>query len=182
MRLKDYFLVKFEALHGALRDNTEDLTDDQWHAVPGRHPGANTIAWNMWHFIFSEDTLVHFLLQKTTPLWASGWAQKLGLQPFAYGVEVTTAEAQALRIQDTRLFREYMELVWKAAEDYIREADEDSWDKLIPVRGVQVCASTLLGQMVGSHGYRHSGELDLARTLLGLPWRPGWEWAMGDGR
>jgi hypothetical protein len=182
MGLKDYFQVKFEALHGALRDNTADLTPELWHAIPGGHPRVNTIAWNMWHFHWNEDSVVHALLLRKAPLWASGWAERLRLKPFVPGQEISTEEAQALRIPDVGLFKQYMEAVWRATEDYIAAADEQSWEELINVTGREMRVYTLLGQIAGSHGYRHSGELDLARTLLGLPWRPGWEWDPNRGR
>jgi hypothetical protein len=180
--LKDYFLVKFEALHGALRDNTADLTYRQWHEVPGGHPRANTIAWNMWHFHWNEDSIVHALLLKRSPLWADGWAERLKLKPFVPGQTISTEEAQSLRIEDPELFCRYMEAVWEATERYIAEADESSWEELISVTGRTMRVYTLLGQIAGSHGYRHIGELDLARTFLGLPWQPGWEWEPNVGR
>lgn len=182
MGLKAYFLVKFDALHGALRDNTADLTHEQWHEVPGGHERANTIAWNMWHFHWNEDSVIHWLLQKKPPLWTQGWAERLNLKPFSPGVTITTKEAQALRIEDPDLFREYMEAVWQATDHYIAEADEAAWDDMIEVSGRTMRVYTLLGQIVGSHGYRHVGELDLARTLIGLPWQPGWEWELNPGR
>jgi hypothetical protein len=106
----------------------------------------------------------------------------LELKPFAPGKEISTEEAQALRIADVGLFRQYMEAVWRATEDYLAAADEETWEQSIHVTGRDMRVYTLLGQIAGSHGYRHSGELDLARTLLGLPWRPGWEWDLNTGR
>ena len=116
----------------------------------------------MWHFTWNEDSVIHALLLKEPPLWAQGWSERLGLKPFAPGVEIPTAEARALRIADPRLFGNYMEEVWHAAERYIAGADESSWEDPIDVTGRVMKGYTLLGQIVGSHGYRHVGELDLA--------------------
>ena len=50
-----------------------DLTPEQLHAVPGGHPKANTIAFEIWHLVRTEDNVVRFVIQNRRPtIWAEG--------------------------------------------------------------------------------------------------------------
>src|SRR5204863_69523 len=80
-------------------DKSRDgLTSEQLHTVPAGHPRANTIAWNLWHYVRTEDNVVRFALQNRRPtVWVEGgYPERLGLHPAAQGTGMSTAEAQAL--------------------------------------------------------------------------------------
>ena len=65
-------------LHKSLDKAIADLTPAQLHAVPGGTSRANTIAWNIWHLVRTEDNVVRFVLQnRRPPVWTEGirdWA------------------------------------------------------------------------------------------------------------
>ena len=165
-------LVKHELgrLHTSFDKAMEGLTPEQLHQVPAGHPKANHIAWGVWHYVRTEDNVVRYILQNRRPIvWAEGgYAEKLGLPPVAQGTGMTTAEAQALRIKDLALFREYTTRVWASTEEYLAKVDPASLDAVVTIKPLgDMPAVRALVQVCVSHGFTHAGEIELARTLVG---------------
>jgi hypothetical protein len=165
-------LVTFELgrLHKAFDAALEGLTPDQLHQVPAAHPAANTIAWGVWHYARTEDNVVRFILQNRRPIvWQEGgYADKLGLPPIAQGTGMSTAEAQALRIKDLGLFREYVARVWASTDEYLATVDPAALGATVTIKPLGTMpAIRALAQVCVSHGFTHVGEIALARTLVG---------------
>ena len=97
-----------------------------------------------------------------------GYGEKLGLPPAAQGTGMSTEEAQALRIKDVPLFREYMGKVWAGTEELIAGAPPELLDKIVTVKPLgDMSVVQCLGQVGLTHGMTHLGEIELARTLIG---------------
>jgi hypothetical protein len=157
-------------LHANMDKQLEGITPEQLHAIPGNNPKANTIAWGIWHYVRTEDNVVRYILQnKKTPQWIEGgYAEKLGLPPTAQGTGMPTAEAQALRIKDIPLFKEYMQKVWAETDALIARNDAALLDRTVTIRPVgEMHAMRALGHVCLTHGMQHFGEIELARTLVG---------------
>jgi hypothetical protein len=172
MTAAEYVHADLERLHGLLDKLAADITDEQLHAVPGGHPKANTIAWGLFHCVRTEDNVVRFVLQdRRPPVWTEGgYAEKLGLPPVAQGTGMSTADAQALRIRDMALFREYMQKVWASTEELFANAAPGFFDKTVTVRPLgDMTALRAIGQVCLSHTLMHVGQMELARTLVGAP-------------
>jgi hypothetical protein len=172
MTAAEFIRMELTRLHQMVDRAISDLTPEHLHAVPGGHPGANTIAWGVWHHVRTEDNVVRFVLQNRRPtVWQEGsYAERLGLPPVAQGTGMSTAEAHALRIKDVPLFTEYMRRVWASTEDFMTTADAAALDRSVTVKPLgDMPAIRAVGQVVVSHGMMHVGEIGLARTLLGLP-------------
>jgi hypothetical protein len=81
---------------------------------------------------------------------------------------MTTAEAQALRIKDLGLFREYMSRVWASTDEYLAKVDPAALDTVVTIKPLgDMPAIRALAQVCVSHGFTHAGEIELARTLVG---------------
>jgi len=165
-------LIKGELtrLHKALDASLNGLTPEQLHQVPAGHPSANTIAWGLWHYVRTEDNVVRYILQNRRPIvWAEGgYADKLGLPPVAQGTGMSTQEAQALRIKDLALFREYVAKVWASTDDYLTRVDPAALDATVTIKPLgEMPAIRALMQVCVTHGCLHAGEIELARTLVG---------------
>ncbi|HZQ37279.1 MAG TPA: DinB family protein [Dehalococcoidia bacterium] len=171
MTLVEFIRAELTRLHGLLERGTADLSPEQWHAVPGGSSGkANTIAFELWHYARTEDNIVRFILQGRPTVWMEGgWAARLGLPERAQGTGMATAEAQALRIADLDGFRRYLREVWASTDDYLAHPDEATFSqpKLVKPLG-EMPAIRALGQVCMTHGFTHLGELELARTLIGV--------------
>jgi hypothetical protein len=162
--------AELKRLHAALDAEIADITDEQLHAVPAGHPKANTIAWALWHCVRTEDNIVRFVLQDRRPtVWLEdGYAERFGLPPAAQGTGMPSAEAQALRIKDVGLFREYMQKVWASTEALLTSADASFWDRMVTVKVIgDLPAVRVLSQIVVGHGLLHVGQMELTRTLVG---------------
>jgi hypothetical protein len=157
-------------LHKALDASLTGLTPEQLHQVPAGHPSANTIAWGLWHYARTEDNVVRYILQNRRPIvWAEGgYAEKLGLPPIAQGTGMSTQEAQALRIKDLPLFREYVARVWASTDEYLARVDPAALDAVVTVKPLgEMPAIRALADVCVTHGFTHAGEIELARTLVG---------------
>lgn len=172
MTAAEFIQTDLKRLHKNLDACIADLTPEQLHAIPAGSPKANSIAFALWHLARTEDNVVRFLIQDRRPtVWQEGnYAEKLGLPPVAQGTGMPTAEAQALRIRDIALFREYMRRVWAATDELFEKAKSDPnlLEKTIMVKPVsEMPAIRAVGQVCLTHGMAHFGEMEVARTLLG---------------
>ena len=157
-------------LHANLDRQLDGITPEQLHAIPSGNPKANTIPWGIWHYVRTEDNVGRYILQnKRTPQWIEGgYADKLGLPPNAQGTGMPAAEAQALRIKDIPLFREYMHKVFADTDALIVRNDPALLDRTVTIRPLgDMHAMRALGLVCLTHGMTHFGEIELARTLVG---------------
>jgi hypothetical protein len=173
LTLAEFIQLDLKRLHKNLDACLADVTPEALHTPPGNHPKANTIAFGLWHYARTEDNVVRYVLQDRRPtVWGEGgYADKLGLPAVAQGTGMSTEEAQGLRIRDVPLFREYMQKVWASTDElFARAAREPAvLDKTVTIKPLgEMPALRALGQVCLTHGVAHFGELELARTLLGL--------------
>lgn len=166
----EFIRAEVARLHKMLDATLSNISVEQLHAVPAGHPGANTIAWGLFHCVRTEDNVVRFVLQdRRPPVWTEGgYAERLGLPPVAQGTGMSAADAQALRIKDVDLFREYMQRVWKSTDDLFATASPGFFDKSVTLKPLgEMPAFRAIGQVIASHGMMHVGQMELARTLVG---------------
>jgi hypothetical protein len=171
MKLVEFIDAELKRLHLMLDRSVADLTPEQWHTIPANNPRANHIAFEMWHYARTEDNIVRFILQGRRPtVWMEGgWAERLGLPPVTQGTGMTAEDAQAMRIADLELFREYVQAVWASTSDWLSSPDESTFDQPVTVKPLgEMPAIRALGQVCMTHGFTHLGEIELMRTLLGL--------------
>jgi hypothetical protein len=171
MNTIDYFRIQQQQLHDSLRFAVKDLTTDEWHY---RLPGTgNHIAFLLWHIVSTEDGALRFLLQGRSPLWQEGhWREQLGLPPRGQGTGMPSEDAHALRINDTALFLDYAEQVWREFEDYLASITDGGMSLskrtvTVTARGKQMPALLMIGEVCLSHLFIHLGEIALLRGVLG---------------
>jgi uncharacterized damage-inducible protein DinB len=168
MTLADYLRADLRRLHDMLDRTLDDISEAQLHASPG--PKVNTVAWNLFHVVRTEDNIVRFVLQdRRSPVWAEGgYADKLGLPPVAQGTGMSTEEAQALRIKDLALWKEYQQKVWASTEELFDKATPEFWDQSFNIKFVgEMPAWRALAFICLTHGFMHAGQIETARTLVG---------------
>lgn len=172
MNLVEFIQAQLGRLHLMLDRSVADLSPEQWHAIPGGSDKTNHIAFEMWHYARTEDNIIRFLLQDRRPtVWMEGgWAERLNLPPVAQGTGMSSSDAQALRINDIPAFRQYMNDVWASTDEWLSNPDASEFDKIITVKPLgEMPKIRALGQVCMTHGFTHLGELELIRTLQGLP-------------
>ena len=170
MTALELITLELARLHTSYDKVLDELTPEQLHRVPAGHPTANTIAWGVWHYVRTEDNIVRYILQARRPIvWAEGgYAEKLGLPPVAQGTGMSTAEAQALRLKDLGLFRDYVAKVWASTDEFLARVDPAALDATVTIKPLgEMPGIRALAQVCVSHGFTHIGEIELARTLVG---------------
>jgi hypothetical protein len=170
MTAVDLMKLELARLHTSYDKVLDELTPEQLHQVPAGHPTANTIAWGVWHYVRTEDNVVRYVLQARRPIvWAEGgYAEKLGLPPVTQGTGMSTAEAQALRLKDLGLFRDYVAKVWASTDEFLARVDPAALDATVTIKPLgEMPGIRALAQVCVSHGFMHVGEIELARTLVG---------------
>jgi hypothetical protein len=166
----EFIRAELTRLHRMLDATLTDITDAQLHQVPGGVPTANTIAWGIFHVVRTEDNVVRFVLQnRRSPVWTEGgYAERLALPPVAQGTGMSAADAQALRIKDVALFKDYMQKVWASTEELFAAAEPGFFDRVVTIKPLgEMSTLRALGQVCLSHGLMHAGQMELARTLVG---------------
>ncbi|MFN8557739.1 MAG: DinB family protein [Dehalococcoidia bacterium] len=160
---------QMDGLHTLLDRVVADLTPEQVHYQA--RPGIQPIAFSLWRYVRTEDNIIRFVLQRRPTVWIEGgWPEKFGLDPRGQGTGMTDEAAAALRIASLDDWRRYQGEVWTATDAYLAALDPVTVDgQRVTIRPVgEMSLLDALGGMVLTHGYRHLGEIEYARGLLGL--------------
>ncbi len=172
MNALDYFRSGIKETHRGLVEAVKGLTDGQLHFRPlGR---GNHIAFIFWHYVRTEDIIIHLLLQNKKPVWnVEGWDRKFGMDPRSQGTGMTADQAAAIRIANLDEFVQYANMVFQASEAYLQNVKEDALDE---VREFPTIGKRSLGQVVGgivlNHAAEHIGEMWYVKGLQGLKGSP----------
>ncbi len=155
----------FGRVPGLVRTAVEGLDDDAltWRA----DPGANTVAWLVWHLARQQDAQVG-ALAGTPQVWAAqGFARRAAL-PFdddehGYGMD---ADDVALVRLPAELLVAYADAVHDAAVAYLTTLDDDALDDVVdegwdpPVtRGARLVS-------VVDDAVQHAGQAAFVRGML----------------
>jgi uncharacterized damage-inducible protein DinB len=172
MNTIEYFRGAMKEGHKTLFAAVNDLTDSQLHFRP--LGAGNSIAFIYWHYVRTEDIMVHLFLQNKKPVWnAEGWDRIFGMDPKSQGTGMTAEQAAAIRIQNLGEFLKYAERVFQASEAFLETLPEESLNEVkeYPVIGKR-SARQVLGGMVLGHGAGHLGEIWYVKGLQGLKGSP----------
>jgi len=155
-------------LHRLFDHVTEDLTDAQLHHVA--RPGVQPIAFCLWHYVRTEDNIIRFVIQRRPTVWMEGgWDARLGLDSRSQGTGMSDEDASNFRISSLPDFRRYMTGVWAATDEYLAAVAPADIDKPVTIKPVgEMSLLQALGGMCLTHGYRHLGEIEYARGIVGL--------------
>ena len=127
-------------------------------------PGANTMAWLIWHLTRVQDDHIAELLDQEQVWTAGGWVDRFGLpfDPKATGYAHSAADVAAVRIE-AELLAGYYDAVQARTMDYLRTVTETdfarivdtSWDPpvTLAVRLVSMLSDDL--QHAGQASYVH---------------------------
>jgi uncharacterized damage-inducible protein DinB len=151
----------FGRIREAVHNTVDGLTSEQLNYRID--PGANSIAWLIWHLTRIEDDHVAAVAGVEQEWTSRGWAERfaLPLDPRDHGYGHTRDQVDAVRVDEASLLVEYHDAVHDATLrflDTVTDADLDrivdrSWDPPVTlgVRLVSVIADGL--QHVGQAAY-----------------------------
>jgi hypothetical protein len=147
------------------------------------HPGTLPIAFSLVHQALIEDGSLIFL-GGPTPLFNDDWADRIGLGVKDHGKERSVEEMMHQRIDDYDAFRDFQQAVFRASETFVASVDPSTMnDIVVPFPYGETLAHTFSALVAGEagitrsdalecwvyqHALRHMGEIEHARSLVGL--------------
>ncbi len=165
----DFIRRQMSALHRLFDHVISDLSSEQLNHQA--QTGVQSIAFSLWHYVRTEDNIVQFVIQRRQTVWIEGgWPQRFGLDARSQGTGMSEQDAAGVRITDLDAWRQYQSAVWDATDAYLSALSPDGLEQQrVTIRPVgEMGLLDALGGMVLTHGYRHLGEIEYARGLVGL--------------
>jgi len=193
MDAAQFFLLRYEALHGLMTDRLfADLGEGQLRARPQEQ---NSIVWIVWHVARAEDIGVNRFAEDRREVYdEEGWASRLGAKRRDLGTGMTSEEVSDLSASlDVKRLREYWRAVGERTFGTLRDGASRRWDDPVPLARVRqiVRAEGDYGPRVNqervealyagmtrgwafahfalTHSFGHFHEANSVRGLLGFP-------------
>ncbi|MBD0862092.1 DUF664 domain-containing protein [Gordonia sp. zg691] len=116
-----------ENVHAVL----DGLSADVLNRAPG--PGANTIAWLVWHLTRVQDVQVADVAG-TDEVWVGGgWVDRFGLpfSPADTGYGHSADEAARVVVDDAALLRNYYDATHAVSVEYIAALTDSDLDRIV---------------------------------------------------
>ena len=155
-------------MHAMLDKAVAEMTEEQWNARPA---GEGVSAFfSLWHYVRTEDNIVNFVAQRRNTVWLKdGWNEHFGLHRTSQGTGMTADQANAVLLHDAEAWLRYQQAVWAATDEWVVSLTLDDLDSEITIKPVPPMTiwQALTGMLL-YHGFRHVGEIEHARGLLGL--------------
>ncbi len=145
--------------------------------------GILPMAFSLFHYIHLLDTAL-MTLSGEPPAWNEAWEQRIRPAIADHGKHRTVAEMQFQQIGDYPAFIDYMRAVFTHTEAWLaRLAPAELGRLVVPRPFPPQIASTFSARVAGEqgitvldgiecwiyqHGLRHMGEIELARSFVGL--------------
>ena len=156
------YLYMLEEIHRSFRAETRDLTPDQLYYQPD--PKANTIIFLPWHWVRTEDGVIHRSLGGT-PIWeAGGWQHKFNFPPQGSS-GIQPEDVTAFR-PELSLVMDYFAAVWQVSVEKIKNATNEDLERQA---GRNMNVARNIESVVIGHGFWHLGEVRFIKGLLGMP-------------
>jgi uncharacterized damage-inducible protein DinB len=133
MQPRDLLIDAFTRLREYVHDAVDGLSEDQLaHRVD---PGANSIAWLVWHLLRVQDDHVSEVAGHEQAWTSGGWVQRFGL-PFdadATGYGQGADDVGRLRAS-AELLTGYADAVIDETLDYLAKVEADDLDRVVDER------------------------------------------------
>ena len=168
--------------HHSWQAAVADLTLDQ--ANYQERPGVLPITFSLMHLVTTEDARVSERLAGQERLWERGnWADKVGVNVPAVFRGTPIEVAETLRFKDINAWRAFQSEIFAQTMDALARTEDDRYDEVVlaeipdSLRGGwlhmlsgdgPVRMGDYLETVLYHHAIRHLGELEHARSLVGL--------------
>ena len=156
------------SMHAMLDRAVEQMSAEQWN-FRGADGGVSAF-FSLWHYVRTEDNIVNFVAQRRNTVWRrDGWDEHFGLHRTSQGTGITEEQANAVTLSDVDGWLRYQQGVWIATDEWLSTLSVDQLgDEIIIKPTPPMTLWQALTGMLLYHGYRHVGEIEHARGLLGL--------------
>ncbi len=149
------------------REAVRDVDPDQLLEAPG--PGANTIAWLLWHLARVQDHHIAELLD-TEQIWAGGdWARRCGLEPdpsntgYGHGAD----DVAKVRPDGPDVLLEYLDAVDRRTRTMLEQLSAEDLDRIVDRRWDPPVTMGVRLVSIADDSLQHVGQAAYVRGLLG---------------
>jgi len=163
----DVYLDLYGRIPPLARGAVEGLEPEQLTAAPG--PGANTIAWLIWHLTRVQDHHVAEVLD-VEQLWATGdWAGRFGLEahPSNTGYGHTPADVATVRPDGGEVLLDYLDAVSERSQRMLQGVTAADLDRIVDRRWDPPVTLGVRLVSVADDCLQHVGQAAYLRGLLG---------------
>lgn len=133
-------------------------------------PGANPIAWLVWHLTRVQDHHVAELLG-ADQLWVGGhWARRFGLEPDPSntGYRHSAEEVAGVRPDRPEVLLEYLDAVDRRTRAMVADLVPADLDRVVDRRWDPAVTLGVRLVSIADDGLQHAGQAAYVRGLLGL--------------
>ena len=158
--------------HAILEQTMDDIPAD---ALDRTLPGATigNIASVYAHTVFSEDQILHGMLQGRAPLYRTGnWATRTGLDMPATDL-LTEDWSRAAKKLNLVAFREYAKAVYAASDAFVAGLSDADLDRKLDTGFIgEQTVAFIVSNVLGWHAAEHNGEIAALKGAFGLKGLP----------
>ncbi len=166
MKLAEVLVDGFDRVREVVHEAAGGLTPEQLTASPV--PGANTIAWLVWHLTRVQDDHIADVMG-TEQIWtAQGWLDRFAL-PFpasATGYGHRPADVAAVRVDSAELLTGYHDAVHEATTAWAAGLDEAALDRIVDEAWDPPVSLGVRLVSVLSDDLQHGGQAAYLRGLV----------------
>ncbi|MGH9021929.1 MAG: mycothiol transferase, partial [Acidimicrobiia bacterium] len=133
-------------------------------------PGANTVAWLLWHLARVQDDHVAELLG-SDQIWAGGdWARRFGVDPDPSntGYGHSAEDAAAIRPESSGVLLEYLDVVWDRTRAMLENLVPADLDRIVDQRWDPPVTLGVRLVSIADDSLQHAGQAAYLRGLFGL--------------
>jgi hypothetical protein len=172
---------RMRAMHGLYEEATSTMTLEQVNHR--EREGILPMAFSLFHYINMQD-VSFMMLSGQAPVFNEEWTRRIQPAIADHGKHRTVQEMQFQQIGDYQAFIEYMNAVFQRTENWLAKLPPAELERVVVPRPFPPqIASTFSARVAGEagitvldgiecwiyqHGLRHMGEIELARSLVGL--------------
>lgn len=167
MNVADLLIELYGRIPPLVRDVLDDLDPDHLTAAPA--PGANTIAWLLWHVARVQDHHVAQLLD-AEQIWVEGdWARHFGLapDPSNTGYGHRPDDVMAVRPDRPEVLVEYLEAVDRRTRTLLAGIGPADLDRIVDRRWDPPVTLGVRLVSIADDGLQHVGQAAYVKGLLG---------------
>jgi hypothetical protein len=168
VNVNSLFLELYGRIPPLVRDAVEGVDLDRLIEPPS--PGANTIAWLVWHLTRVQDHHVAELLG-AEQVWVGGdWARGFGLEPDPSntGYGHSAGEVLTVRPQRPELLLEYLDAVQGRTRSMLEQLVPTDLDRVVDRRWDPPVTLGVRLISIADDCLQHAGQAAYVRGLLGI--------------
>lgn len=167
MTAVEFIQSSISDLHNAMINDVKVLTQEHLAWKPA--PKANPIGFLFWHYIRTEDNMIHGLQGKPSIWESEKWHEKLGMDAKAQGTGFQEPEVEKVAVLPLSEQMAYAERVTQSTEDYLKSLDDAGLDHAPDPERPRRTIGMLLRNFIVAHGWWHLGEIKYVKGMQGMP-------------